>query len=98
MAADIRAEVRKGVYEWIAAGNRRPQLTAVIVGEDPASQTYVKNKMKAAADTGNNINQGQHFLEIFYPRIYFKVFKNSNFQWWFEICKILFFFLKKVLS
>ena len=52
MAADIRAEVRKGVDEWMAAGNRRPQLTAVIVGEDPASQTYVKNKMKAADDTG----------------------------------------------
>ncbi|KAG8331964.1 hypothetical protein J6590_031209 [Homalodisca vitripennis] len=38
--------------EWVAQGNRRPQLTAILVGEDPASTTYVKNKMKAAKQVG----------------------------------------------
>jgi methylenetetrahydrofolate dehydrogenase(NAD+)/5,10-methenyltetrahydrofolate cyclohydrolase len=31
---------------------RAPQLTAVLVGEDPASRTYVNNKMKAAQEVG----------------------------------------------
>lgn len=36
----------------IKDGKRCPKLTAVIVGQDPASQTYVKNKMIAAKFTG----------------------------------------------
>lgn len=56
MAAQIRAEVKAEVEDWIAAGNRRPQLTAVIVGEDPASKTYIKNKMNATKNTGNYTN------------------------------------------
>lgn len=46
IAAQIRAELRKEVDEHIASGNRAPQLTAILVGEDPASETYVSNKMK----------------------------------------------------
>ena len=52
MAKEIKDEVRLEVEEWVAAGNRRPKLTAVIVGDDPASRTYVKNKMTAAKYTG----------------------------------------------
>ncbi len=52
MAKEIKDEVRLEVENWIATGNRRPQLTAIIVGDDPASQTYVKNKMTAAKYTG----------------------------------------------
>ncbi|XP_055902169.1 bifunctional methylenetetrahydrofolate dehydrogenase/cyclohydrolase, mitochondrial-like isoform X2 [Eupeodes corollae] len=54
IAAQIRAELRKEVDEHIASGNRAPQLTAILVGEDPASETYVSNKMKAAKDIGIN--------------------------------------------
>ncbi|XP_055857197.1 bifunctional methylenetetrahydrofolate dehydrogenase/cyclohydrolase, mitochondrial-like isoform X2 [Episyrphus balteatus] len=54
IAAEIRAELRKEVEDFVAAGNRAPQLTAILVGEDPASQTYVSNKMKAAAEIGIN--------------------------------------------
>lgn len=52
MAKEIKDEVRAEVDDWVSAGNRRPKLTAVIVGDDPASQTYVKNKMSAAKYTG----------------------------------------------
>ena len=52
MAKEIKDEVRQEVEGWIAEGNRRPKLTAVIVGDDPASHTYVKNKMSAAKYTG----------------------------------------------
>ena len=52
MAKDIKNEVKNEVEAWMAAGNRRPKLSAVIVGEDAASRTYVKNKMRAAEFTG----------------------------------------------
>ncbi len=52
MAKDIKNEVKGEVDEMVAAGLRPPHLTAVIVGDDPASHTYVKNKMKAATYTG----------------------------------------------
>ena len=55
MAKEIRSEVRTEVEAWVAAGHRPPHLTAVIVGDDPASHTYVRNKMKAANDTGKVI-------------------------------------------
>ena len=55
MAKEIKQEVRDEVEEWVAAGNRRPNLTAVIVGEDPASQTYIKNKMNATKLAGTTI-------------------------------------------
>lgn len=46
IAEDIRGELRTQIADWVAAGHRAPQLTCVLVGEDPASQTYVRNKMK----------------------------------------------------
>lgn len=46
IAADIRNELRDQVTEWVGKGHKRPQLTAVLIGSDPASQTYVSNKMK----------------------------------------------------
>ena len=52
MAKEIKDEVRVEVEAWITAGNRRPKLTAVIVGDDPASATYIRNKMAAAKYTG----------------------------------------------
>lgn len=52
MAADIQKEIRNNINKYVAEGKRPPCLKAVLVGEDPASHTYVKNKMLAAADVG----------------------------------------------
>lgn len=38
--------------QWVATGNRRPHLSVVLVGENPASHSYVLNKTRAAADVG----------------------------------------------
>ena len=57
MAKEIHAEVKAEVEKWVAAGNRRPHLSAIIVGEDPASHTYVRNKMKATEQTGGSLVQ-----------------------------------------
>ena len=47
IAADVRAEVKAAVEARLAAGKRRPGLAVVLVGQDPASQVYVRNKRKA---------------------------------------------------
>ncbi|MEX0747565.1 MAG: bifunctional methylenetetrahydrofolate dehydrogenase/methenyltetrahydrofolate cyclohydrolase FolD [Rhodothermales bacterium] len=52
IAAEVRGEVRHEVEAWTAAGNRSPYLAVVLVGDDPASASYVRGKTKAAADAG----------------------------------------------
>lgn len=54
-AADFRALVRAGVAELAARGHAAPGLAVVLVGEDPASQVYVKNKDKAAHEAGFHV-------------------------------------------
>lgn len=44
--------MRQEVEEWVASGNKRPHLSVVLVGENPASQSYVLNKTRAAASVG----------------------------------------------
>lgn len=46
IAADIQQELRTHIEQWVKDGHRAPQLTAVLIGDDPASCTYVNNKMK----------------------------------------------------
>ncbi|XP_055923503.1 bifunctional methylenetetrahydrofolate dehydrogenase/cyclohydrolase, mitochondrial-like isoform X1 [Eupeodes corollae] len=52
VAAEIRAELKEEVREFTSNGQRPPHLTALLVGDDVASHTYVKNKMQAAKDVG----------------------------------------------
>jgi len=51
-AAEIRAEVAAGVRAMAEAGARPPQLVAVLVGDDPASQAYVGSKVRGCAEVG----------------------------------------------
>lgn len=48
----MKNEVKADVEKWIANGHRRPCLKCVLVGEDPASETYVRKKMEAANYVG----------------------------------------------
>ena len=52
IAAEIRGELRAEVQALIAQGKRAPKLAVVIVGNNPASETYVNNKIKACAEVG----------------------------------------------
>ena len=54
IASLIREELRQQVAEIVASGRRAPKLGIVIVGHNPASETYVANKLKACADVGIN--------------------------------------------
>jgi len=51
IAAKVRGEVAVGVTELVARGIT-PGLAVVLVGDDPASAVYVRNKGKAAAECG----------------------------------------------
>jgi len=51
-AARLRADVAQQVNERGAAGARPPALAVVLVGEDAASQVYVRNKIAACREAG----------------------------------------------
>lgn len=48
----LRAEVAAGVKDLVSRGLRPPGLTAVLVGENPASQVYVASKVKGCGEAG----------------------------------------------
>lgn len=51
LSLQIRADVARRAAALSQAG-RPPGLAVILVGDDPASQVYVRNKVKACADTG----------------------------------------------
>ena len=51
-ALDIKVEIAEEVKKMIAAGDDPPHLAAVLVGEDPASETYVASKEKSCKQAG----------------------------------------------
>ena len=52
ISADIRTEIKEAVAERVANGLSRPGLAVIIVGEDPASQVYVRNKKRGCEEVG----------------------------------------------
>lgn len=52
IAKELRASLRDEVETLKASGKRAPGLAVILVGEDPASQVYVRNKHKACEDVG----------------------------------------------
>jgi methylenetetrahydrofolate dehydrogenase (NADP+)/methenyltetrahydrofolate cyclohydrolase len=51
-AARLREQVAAGVEAFAAQAGRKPGLAVVLVGEDPASSVYVRNKGKATIGAG----------------------------------------------
>jgi methylenetetrahydrofolate dehydrogenase (NADP+)/methenyltetrahydrofolate cyclohydrolase len=52
LAREIRAELAEEVQQLTRNGARPPHLAAVLVGEDPASQAYVRNKVRSCEKVG----------------------------------------------
>jgi methylenetetrahydrofolate dehydrogenase (NADP+)/methenyltetrahydrofolate cyclohydrolase len=48
----IKTEIAEAVEKIKASGGKIPHLAAVLVGDDPASQVYVRNKVKSCEDVG----------------------------------------------
>ena len=52
ISAEIRAELKEQTAAFVAEKGYAPGLAVVIVGEDPASQVYVRNKARACEEVG----------------------------------------------
>lgn len=50
----IKLEIAIEVEQMMKAGIKRPNLATILVGKNPASQTYVKNKIKSCEEVGFN--------------------------------------------
>lgn len=57
VAADLRAEIAVKVKAFEARAKRLPGLTVVLVGEDPASEVYVRNKGIQTREAGMVSNE-----------------------------------------
>ncbi len=52
LAARIREDVRREVESFVSRHGCSPTLAAILVGDDPASALYVRNKARAAGEVG----------------------------------------------
>ena len=52
IAASVRADVATAAAEVSEILGRSPTLATVLVGEDPASEVYIRNKHAACAEVG----------------------------------------------
>ncbi len=52
VAQIVKTEIKAKVEQIIAQGKRQPHLAAILVGENPASESYVKNKIKSCEEVG----------------------------------------------
>ena len=57
ISAQIRAELKQQTEELIEKTGVTPKLAVVLVGEDPASQVYVRNKSRACCEIGFEAEQ-----------------------------------------
>jgi methylenetetrahydrofolate dehydrogenase (NADP+)/methenyltetrahydrofolate cyclohydrolase len=52
VARKVREDVARGVAELVAAGGVAPGLATVLIGDDPASEVYVRNKRRLSVECG----------------------------------------------
>jgi methylenetetrahydrofolate dehydrogenase (NADP+) / methenyltetrahydrofolate cyclohydrolase len=52
VAAELRIEYRERIAKMVAEYSVRPGLCVILVGDDPASRVYVRNKIKDCAEVG----------------------------------------------
>jgi methylenetetrahydrofolate dehydrogenase (NADP+)/methenyltetrahydrofolate cyclohydrolase len=59
VARRVREDVARGVEKLIAAGGTAPGLATVLIGDDPASEVYVRNKRRLSVEAGM-LDQHRH--------------------------------------
>jgi len=52
LSGNMRAGMRAAIQAYVAAGNSAPGLAVLLVGDEPASAVYVRNKQRACEQTG----------------------------------------------
>lgn len=61
LARQIHKEIQCDVEEWVSLGNKQPHLSVIVVGDNPASHIYVRNKTRAAAALGESVSSSPCF-------------------------------------
>ncbi len=82
-AKNIRAELKLKIDERIKAGKNVPGLVTILVGEDPASQVYVRSKIKDCEEIGmrtKSENQPSDISEKDLLQLIEKYNKDSNYH------------------
>ena len=83
----IHGEIEKTVHERVSKGYRPPNLTVVLVGEDPPSQSYVNSKLQAAKKVGmkgeiirkpDTITEVENHYHFVYCHIAFTIIVNEQ--------------------
>ncbi len=52
VSAHIKAQIKQEVIDWQAQGGKKPHLAAILVGNNPASEAYVGNKVRTCQELG----------------------------------------------
>ena len=52
VASELKEQIKEDVESWVKAGNRRPFLKVLQVGNDPASSTYIRAKTRSCKEVG----------------------------------------------
>ena len=52
VASQIKARVKTDIEHWVSKDNRLPSLQVILVGNNPASQSYVKSKTTDCEEVG----------------------------------------------
>jgi len=52
VASVLRKQIKEETAQWLNQTGKTPKLSVLIVGENPASQSYVRNKEKSAREVG----------------------------------------------
>ncbi len=63
-AALIREELKQKIDRLKADGKKVPGLVTILVGEDPASQVYVKSKIRDCEEIGMRTKAENHTADI----------------------------------
>lgn len=78
IAQDIRAELREQISAITASGCRAPKLAIVIIGHNPASETYVANKIKACSEVGIEAEKIAYETEITEQTLLTEIHRLNN--------------------
>ncbi len=77
-ASDIKVELKKEVDALTASGKRAPHLAVILVGNDGASETYVKNKIRACAEVGYRSSLVQYPTSVTEQELLEKIHEMNN--------------------
>ncbi|XP_026741193.1 bifunctional methylenetetrahydrofolate dehydrogenase/cyclohydrolase, mitochondrial isoform X1 [Trichoplusia ni] len=64
LAAEVKNELKLEIANWVNLGHRAPSIRCILVGDDPASHTYVNNKIIAARFVGIDAEVIKHDSSI----------------------------------